>query len=101
MGTNYYLNTDYCPCCGQSKQRIHIGKSSCGWRFNFDGADLKTMDIDKIKEKLKYGNIENEYGDEVSFDEFWEMVENKEVRSQNDKYIAIIDSYEISNTTFS
>ena len=101
MGTNYY----YCPCCGQSKQRIHIGKSSCGWRFNFDGADLKTMDIDKIKEKLKYGNIENEYGDEVSFDEFWEMVENKqkenEARSQNDKYIAIIDSYEISNTTFS
>ena len=105
MGTNYYLNTDYCPCCGQSKQRLHIGKSSAGWRFNFDGADLKTMDINKIKEKLKHGNIENEYGEEFSFDEFWEIVEDKQkendARSQNDKYTEIIDGYEISNTTFS
>ncbi len=103
MGTNYYLNTDYCPCCGQSKQRLHIGKSSAGWRFNFDGEDLKTMDIDKIKEKLKYGNIENEYGEQFSYDDFFAMVEQKQAEEprSHDSYTLFVQDYEISNTTFS
>ena len=110
MGTNYYLNTDYCPCCGQSKQRLHIGKSSAGWRFNFDGAELGTTNfkygdsIDRIREKLKHGNIENEYGEQLSYDDFFAIVEKKQTekpRDTNDKYTIIVDGYEISNTTFS
>jgi hypothetical protein len=38
MGTNYYVQTDSClqACehCSAS-ERIHLGKSSIGWRFSF------------------------------------------------------------------
>ena len=34
MGTNYYLYYNVCECCGR-QDSIHIGKSSCGWRFLF------------------------------------------------------------------
>lgn len=33
MGTNYYLRSKPCPCCGHSKEERHIGKSSFGWCF--------------------------------------------------------------------
>lgn len=36
MGTNYYVNTPACPnaCehCSET-ERVHLGKSSAGWRF--------------------------------------------------------------------
>lgn len=31
MGTNYYLEKE-CECCGHV-ERVHVGKSSAGWRF--------------------------------------------------------------------
>jgi hypothetical protein len=38
MGTNYYVSTpsctNACEHCDQS-QRVHLGKSSGGWRFHF------------------------------------------------------------------
>ena len=35
MGTNYYLKTAACECCGLHDERntMHIGKSSGGWCF--------------------------------------------------------------------
>lgn len=35
MGTNYYLKTAPCECCGLHDERntMHIGKSSYGWCF--------------------------------------------------------------------
>jgi hypothetical protein len=35
MGTNYYLKTAACECCGLHDERktMHIGKSSYGWCF--------------------------------------------------------------------
>lgn len=35
MGTNYYLKTAPCACCGLHDERntMHIGKSSYGWCF--------------------------------------------------------------------
>lgn len=35
MGTNYYLKTEACECCGLHNERntMHIGKSSFGWCF--------------------------------------------------------------------
>ena len=35
MGTNFYLHTDFCPCCGQPRQNVHLGKRSSGWKFLF------------------------------------------------------------------
>lgn len=36
MGTNYYLKTAACECCGLHDERntMHIGKSSYGWCFS-------------------------------------------------------------------
>jgi hypothetical protein len=36
MGTNYYLKTAACECCGLHDERntMHIGKSSGGWCFS-------------------------------------------------------------------
>jgi hypothetical protein len=34
MGTNYYLHSPVCECCGRSDEPLHIGKSSAGWCFS-------------------------------------------------------------------
>lgn len=35
MGTNYYIQSPKCECCGQAKEDVHIGKQSFGWAFLF------------------------------------------------------------------
>lgn len=37
MGTNYELRRNICPTCSHSRDTLHIGKSSCGWTFTFQG----------------------------------------------------------------
>lgn len=61
---------------------IHIGKSSMGWQFLFNHNDgkyyKKTRDsIDSFlrAEVGKGGKLVNEYGDEMSIDRFWNMVQ--------------------------
>lgn len=36
MGCNYYLR-HRCPTCRHTRQPLHIGKRSAGWRFLFHG----------------------------------------------------------------
>ncbi len=35
MGTNFYLHSGICECCGKADEIHHIGKSSMGWKFLF------------------------------------------------------------------
>lgn len=65
-------------------QEIHIGKSSCGWQFLFDHNNWQYYDKTKAsinqficEEILKGGQFVNEYGEEVSLKDFWELVESK------------------------
>lgn len=93
MGTNYRVSLNHCECCNRS-DKIHIGKSSWGWAFNFQGYDgqygyiedddnksLKVPEDFQLKswkqwkEYLKDKPIIDEYGDPVSYDDFVEMVE--------------------------
>ena len=79
MGTNYYAKTNPCAACGESKTRLHLGKSSAGWKFllqanGFDG--YKTWS--EMKEWLEDKIIEDEYGEVVSIGEFIELVERKQ-----------------------
>lgn len=93
MGTNYYAEHNHCKCCNRSN-KIHIGKSSFGWAFNFRGYDGKYGYIDddnnqsvtvpeslelkswsQWKEYLQNLPIVDEYGDRVEYQEFVEMVE--------------------------
>ncbi len=82
MGTNYYHRTNICEKCNRYKEK-HIGKSSGGWQFSFQG--YREHNIPKIasfrdwkRELQADGKIFDEYGEEMSFEDFVKMVENKQ-----------------------
>jgi hypothetical protein len=84
MGTNYYIRdyskSDYCPHCerGDKYKEIHIGKSSGGWKFLFNGEDFKS--IKQVERTLAkhFDELYDEYDRKVDRLEFWEMVERKQ-----------------------
>lgn len=104
MGTNYYLRYNICKCCNRYNE-IHIGKSSYGWSFTFHAPDeyinastldpkIALLDDHEIQIKIssykewkeffqKYiieyetAKIFDEYGTEISLEEFYDMVEIK------------------------
>jgi hypothetical protein len=61
-------------------EEVHIGKRSCGWKFIFNHNNWKYYGADKdsIMEFLKScDSLENEYGDELTPEQFWrEYVED-------------------------
>jgi hypothetical protein len=79
MGTNYYHRTDICESCNRFDER-HIGKSSGGWQFSFQGYDdiqPNILSFEDWKRELQEGKIFTEYGEEISFENFVELVESK------------------------
>jgi len=59
MGTNYYVIKDKCECCKRSTREYHIGKSSGGWAFSFQGYPWNKLTSWKAwKEFLKDQAIE-------------------------------------------
>jgi len=68
MGTNYYIAHEN----SEDEHANHIGKYSGGWQFSFQGAITKT--VKDWEERLKDAKIVDEYGREISTDEFWKMV---------------------------
>jgi len=104
MGTNYYIRYNICKCCNRYDE-IHIGKSSYGWSFTFHALDdyIKLSSIDpkfalldnnemqiKIssykewkeffqKYIIEYETVKifDEYGTEISLEEFYKLVELK------------------------
>lgn len=77
MGTNYYtFSDDPCDHChGTGKQKVHIGKSSMGWKFIFTPF---RKSYESWKEFLLNRIIKDEYGDRHKPEEFFELVENKQ-----------------------
>ncbi len=91
MGTNYYHRTNICPHCDRHDKH-HIGKSSGGWTFSFHGEkenpewnSLKGVvaSFTDWKERLKEGKIFDEYGKEVSLEDFLQLVEAKRDEKNN------------------
>ena len=101
MGTNYYLVYDECKCCGRS-ENVHLGKSSGGWQFIFHPIEIPLQKVDPVHilanseetirvdtfQKLKnflqayikeYSTvrIKDEYSQDVTFEDFIEMVQSK------------------------
>lgn len=81
MGTNYYHRTNICPHCNRYDEH-HIGKSSAGWTFSFRGYhDYDELEIKSYAEWLSIlesgGVIYNEYGKEVTLDDFKALIEAK------------------------
>ena len=76
MGTNYFHITNSCDNCERCDEK-HIGKSSCGWQFCFQGHEGIASYKD-WKDELGNGVVINEYGTEVTLKQFVEIVEGKQ-----------------------
>lgn len=75
MGTNYYWEYDRCEKCNRS-ERLHIGKSSAGWVFCFQGyLDKGLIDWPSWRDYLSSseGRIIDENGT------FWEFLDFQSV----------------------
>ena len=84
MGTNYKLRKNICDKCNHSAEELHIGKSSCGWTFTFRAHDEPFIhSVEDWRKELPKGRIFNEYGEEISEDEFWEIVKAQKKLSHN------------------
>ena len=62
-------------------EKIHIGKSSFGWKFIFDYNHFKYYDLNRksINDFLCRNDVKlyDEYGEQVSIDDFWRLVDSK------------------------
>ncbi|WP_407563309.1 hypothetical protein [Streptomyces sp. 184] len=90
MGTNYYVQTpaceNACEHCGQT-ERIHLGKSSIGWRFHFQAyPDWPRGDaFNRWLQLAISGPISDEYGKTVVLPDLLSLIYNKsEHRSHSD-----------------
>lgn len=113
MGTNYYAVERKFSL---HRNIIHIGKSSGGWKFNFQGYQDYELDWNKphisinsvedwkafLSNKEEYG-ILNEYDEEISYEDFFNMVEEKQKENNKDdfRYTANINGYRFSYNDFS
>ena len=111
IGTNYYaikrkLSLHNYP--------IHIGKSSAGWKFLFRGYLINEDDQDDFvniksiedwKEFLKNNNLAifSEYDEEISYDDFFNMIDEKQSEENKDnfKYAVNVGGYRFSFKDFS
>lgn len=78
MGTNYYyVKFKRCKECENvSQEKIHIGKSSAGWKFHFQYESFDKPE--NWKEELKNKFIFDEYNREITYREFIDKVESKQ-----------------------
>lgn len=61
-------------------EKIHLGKSSCGWQFCFNHNNWEYYDYskDSILTFLKScTHISDEYGSVITITEFWNMIDKK------------------------
>jgi len=95
MGTNYYAVKKKPSLYNGA---LHIGKSSAGWKFLFRGyqdeelnygADrLNINSIEDWKKYLKENNVVilDEYDREISYDDFFKLVEEKQKEENKDNF---------------
>lgn len=83
MGTNYYLEFNTCPCCGEKKAPLHIGKSSAGWCFSlrvYPEKGIKNLNdwLDLWNEfEFTWTKIKDEYGTVISKTDMIDTIVNR------------------------
>ena len=110
MGTNYYAVKKKPTITSP----LHIGKSSCGWKFLFHEVskynefdyDLEIHTFEQWKEFLENNNeivILDEYDREVSTKEFLELVSKKQKENNTDdfRYCKNVNGYRFADGDFS
>lgn len=92
MGTNYYAVEKRVSL---HRRVFHIGKASAGWKFCFRGYQGRTdfdslciKSIEDWKSILSSGDfaILNEYNDEVTYDDFFKMVEDMQSNHNKENF---------------
>ena len=105
MGTNYYAKINICPTCKRPEETIHLGKSSGGWKFMFQLNGCKFYkNIKEMRKWLADKTIENEYGEQVSHLEFWDMAKDKQTGKRaggTENGLIAIDGYDFYDRHFS
>ena len=112
MGTNYYAVRNR----PTTEEPIHIGKSSIGWKFNFQVQNEKwnkppviwnTYDqvyewLHKYTVKSDLYVIIDEYDEIISFDDFVALVEKKQSENNPDDftYAKNVNGYRFSDGEF-
>lgn len=109
MGTNYYAVKKK-PTI---REPLHIGKSSCGWRFLFHEVNkyndfdenLEIHTFKQWKDFLENNNeivILNEYDEEISVKDFLQMVKEKQENKDNFDYnVKNVNGYRFCDRDFS
>jgi hypothetical protein len=110
MGTNYYAVKKK-PTI---REPLHIGKSSVGWKFLFQEVnkyncfdeDLEIHTFNQWKDFLENNDeivILNEYDEEISVDEFLDLVAEKQKNNNKDnfEYCKNVNGYRFSDREFS
>jgi hypothetical protein len=82
VGTNYYHHELLCDHCGNECVR-HIGKSSAGWTFTFRGYEDVTSYRQWLEKLQGVGYIKDEYGEDVTLEQFVALVESKRNEPNN------------------
>lgn len=85
MGTNYYLRTGKkitrtCDCGFEHEmdEELHIGKSSCGWKFILHIIPERGInELEDWEELFKNGKIFDEYDREVSTEDMLDCILNR------------------------
>ena len=80
MGTNFYLHSKPCECCGRADEPLHIGKSSAGWAFAlhvYPENEIKNLDDWKKILRETDGQIFDEYERERTYDEMIDNITNR------------------------
>ena len=111
MGTNYYAVERKFAI---HRNILHIGKSSAGWKFLFQGYQDYELDWDKPHININsienwkdflnnstYG-ILNEYDEEISYDDFFKLVEEKQKEQNKNNFsdCANVNGYRFSYRDF-
>ncbi len=110
MGTNYYAVRNK-PTV---REPIHIGKSSYGWRFLFQYQDEKWNEppvvwhnYKEVKDWLKKYTVDsdefvimNEYDEIISYDDFINMVKEKQKTKVHDEHADNVNGYRFTEGWF-
>ncbi len=96
MGTNYYLQVNYCEHCKRYDE-VHLGKCSKGWKFLFRKSENIKNIADAVYLTSKYLIID-EYGRNISSKDFWDMVHKKQNEKSHDE--EVIDGFDFLGCCF-
>jgi hypothetical protein len=72
-----------------------------GWKFCLQLNDRKYYkDLDEMKEWTKDKKIENEYGENISYKDFWKIVKSQQNSIMKDNYVIKIGGYNFLDCEF-